>query len=58
MEETLIRTDEKVTRREILRKTGKFVIPTLVTFHITDLKAQVSGEVRTLGRPQGPPSWQ
>jgi hypothetical protein len=39
-------------RREILKNAGKFLIPTLITFHVSELSVAASGE---FGSPLGSP---
>lgn len=43
MEEKPDHKGHQSTRREIFKKAGKYVIPTLVTFQMTTLQVQASG---------------
>jgi hypothetical protein len=43
---------EKSNRRDVIKKVGKFVIPTLFTFEVAALHAQPSGN---LDLPKGNP---
>jgi hypothetical protein len=55
------RVNSPATRREILGKVGKFIIPTLVTFQLTTLRVQASTTqgVNTLDMPRlGRPDWE
>jgi hypothetical protein len=42
MEELSDHTEKQESRRSMLRKVGRFVLPTLVTFKVATLKAQAS----------------
>jgi len=51
------KSQNKVSRREIIKKaakTGAFVLPTMTTFEVKDLKAEVSGINRFPNEPQKP----
>lgn len=37
--------EKKESRRELLKKVGKFVVPTIVTFQISSLVVAASGKV-------------
>lgn len=52
MEEMSAREKNQSTRREILKKAGKIVVPTIITFQMTTLKVRASG---TLDLPKGNP---
>ena len=51
MEKTPDRTDNQPTRREILKKAGKFVIPTIITFQISSLSVAASLGLPGVGNP-------
>lgn len=58
MEDKLIRTINQSTRRDILKKAGTFVIPTLITYQMTTLRVNASGTETTSGildLPKGRP---
>ena len=46
-------TNNKITRRSILKKTAAFILPTIVTFKISALKVQASGTYRSVNSNQG-----
>ena len=54
MQETPDITEKQESRRRMLRKVGRFVLPTLITFHLTTLKARAS---ESFGMPNNPPAF-
>jgi hypothetical protein len=52
MKDKIDHSTEKSNRREVIKKVGKFVIPTMFIFQVADLHAQPSGK---LDMPKGNP---